>query len=91
MTLWPGKKEGEAMRRIMGLIFGLLLLSGCGGYWMVTDPATKNVYYTDNLEQDKSTGVVKFTDAKTGWEIRMPESQIKEITKAQFEDAVAEK
>ena len=76
------------MRRIMGLVLGLLLLSGCAGYWMVIDPATKNVYYTDDLEQDKSTGSVKFTDAKTGWEIRMPDSRIKEITKEQFEIAV---
>ena len=79
------------MKKIMGLVLGLLLLSGCGGYWMVTDPATKNVYYTEDLQQDRSTGAVRFIDAKTGWDVSMPNSEVKEITEEEFKAAVGKK
>ncbi len=31
----------------------LFVLAGCGGYWMVTDPTTKKVYYTEEVKQGK--------------------------------------
>ena len=79
------------MKKIMGLVLGLLLLSGCGGYWMVTDPATKNVYYTEDVQQSKSTGAVKFIDAKTGTSVNLQNSEVKEITKDDFKAAVGKK
>ncbi len=79
------------MKRLTGLMLGLLLLSGCGGYWMVTDPATKNVYYTEDVQQSKSSGAVKFIDAKTGTSVNLQNSEVKEITKDEFKTAVGKK
>lgn len=79
------------MKRLMGLVLGLLLLSGCGGYWMVTDPGTKNVYYTEEVQQSKSTGAVKFIDAKTGNAVNLQNSEVKEITADEFKAAVGKK
>jgi uncharacterized protein YceK len=79
------------MKKLLGLVLGLLLLSGCGGYWMVTDPTTKNVYYSEDVQQSKSTGAVKFIDAKTGNSVNLQNSEVKEITKEEFKAAVGKK
>jgi len=84
-------KGGMKMKRLIGLVLGVLLLSGCGGYWMVTDPSTKNVYYTEDVQQSKSTGAVKFIDAKTGTSVNLQNSEVKEITKDDFKAAVGKK
>ena len=79
------------MKRLMALMLGFLLLSGCGGYWMVTDPSTKNIYYTEDVQQSKSTGAVKFIDAKTGTSVNLQNSEVKEITKDEYKAAVGKK
>ncbi len=91
MALEKKKEEGRKMKKLFGLVLGLLLLSGCGGYWMVTDPTTKNVYYTEEVQQSKTTGAVKFTDAKTGNSVNLQNSEVKEITKDEFKAAVGKK
>ncbi len=78
------------MKRLMGLMFGLLLLAGCGGYYMVTDPSSKNVYYTEDVDKGKG-GAVKFKDAKTGSDVNLQSSEVKEITKDEFKAAVGKK
>jgi hypothetical protein len=85
------REEERKMKKLMGLALGLLLLSGCGGYWMVTDPSTKNVYYTEDVKQSKSSGAVNFIDAKTGTSVNLQNSEVKEITKDEFKTAVGKK
>jgi len=68
----------------------LFVLAGCGGYWMVTDPTTKNVYYTEEVKESKS-GAVKFIDAKTGNEVTLQNTEVKEVTKDEFKAAVGKK
>jgi hypothetical protein len=79
------------MKRLMGLVLSLLFLAGCGGYWMVTDPTTKNIYYTEEVQQSKSSGAVKFIDAKTGNQVNLQNSEVKEVTKDEFKAAVGKK
>ena len=79
------------MKRLMALVLSLLFLAGCGGYWMVTDPTTKNIYYTEEVEQSKSSGAVKFIDAKTGTQVNLQNSEVKEVTKDEFKAAVGKK
>jgi hypothetical protein len=69
----------------------MFVLAGCGGYWMVTDPTTKNVYYTEDVEQSKNTGAVKFIDAKTGNSVNLQNSEVKEISKDEFKAAAGKK
>jgi hypothetical protein len=69
----------------------MFVLAGCGGYWMVTDPTTKNVYYTEEVDQAKGSGAVKFIDAKTGTQINLQNSEVMEITKDQIKAAVGKK
>ncbi len=71
-------------------VLGLFVLAGCGGYWMVTDPTTKKVYYTEEVKTSKGGGA-KFKDAKTGSEVTVQNSEVKEISKDEFKAALAKK
>ena len=71
-------------------VLGLFVLAGCGGYWMVTDPTTKKVYYTEKLKGSKG-GAVKFKDAKTGNEVSLQNTEVKEVSKDEFKAGVAKK
>jgi hypothetical protein len=90
----PGnkKKKERKMKRLMGLALGFLLLFGCGGktYWMVNDPYTKNVYYTEKLDK-LTSGTVAFTDAQTGKEVSIQNSEVMKITEDEFKAAVGKK
>jgi hypothetical protein len=77
------------MKKLWLVIIGLLFLVGCGGYWMVTDPTTKNVYYTETIIE--SRGGVRFIDAKTGNEVTLQNTEVKELTKDEFKAVVGKK
>jgi uncharacterized protein YceK len=74
------------MKRLAVFLICVAFLAGCGSYYKVTDPASKNIYYTDSVEQLKS-GAVKFKDAKTGGEITLQSSEVKEIDSKEFQEA----
>lgn len=77
------------MKRPMGFALGFLLLLGCGGktYWVVNDPTTKNIYYTEGLDR-LSSGAVSFTDARTGKMVSIQNSEVKNITEEEFKAAL---
>ncbi len=68
----------------------LFFLAGCGGYWQVIDPASKNIYYTEEVNETKG-GAVKFIDAKTGSQVTLQNSEVKEISGEEFKTAVGKK
>ena len=80
------------MKKFMGLALGFLLLFGCGGktYWMVNDPYTKTVYYTNKLDK-LASGAVTFTDAQTGKEVSIQNSEVQKMTEDEFNAAVGKK
>ena len=80
------------MKKLMGLALGFLLLFGCGAktYWMVNDPYTKNVYYTEGIDK-LSSGALAFIDAQTGKEVSIQNSEVKKITEEEFKAAVGMK
>ncbi|HSZ57671.1 MAG TPA: hypothetical protein VK797_18560 [Tepidisphaeraceae bacterium] len=77
-------------RIVLGLILAAGgIVSGCTSYYEVSDPGTNRVYYTEKLDR-RDSGTVRFKDARTGDEITLPASAIKEIPKEQYEVAKAE-
>ena len=72
------------MKKLVACVICVMFLVGCGSYYKVTDPASKSVYYTESIDQMKS-GAVKFKDAKTGGEITLQSSEVKEIDSKEFE------
>jgi hypothetical protein len=63
----------------------MLLFSGCTNYYMVTDPHSGNVYYTTEIEEPKGGGgAVKLRDERTGNTVTIQNSEVKEISKDEF-------
>lgn len=75
------------MRRV--IIIGLLLMfvAGCTTYHRVTDLNTGMVYYSEELHQ-KSGGAVEFKDGRTGHTIVLPSTEVREITKEQYQQGI---
>jgi hypothetical protein len=64
------------------------LLAGCGGnYYKVNDPAGGKQYYTTEIEQSKA-GAITFKDKKSGAKLTLQSSEVKDISKEEFESGV---
>ena len=65
----------------------LTLVVGCSNYYRVNDPAGNKQYYTKDIDQTKA-GAVTFKDEKSGSKVTLQSSEIKEISKDEFNAAV---
>jgi len=80
------------MKKLSGFMSVALLaavLSGCTTYYEVKDPGTSAVYYTTDIDKEKS-GAISFVDAKTKSQMTLQSSSIKEISSDAWEKAVGE-
>ena len=77
------------MRRYQVLPLNALLLSaavlsgGCTSYYQIRDPESGNVYYADDMKT-LDGGAVRFTDAVTGNEVTVQDSDVKVISEEEF-------
>lgn len=83
-------------RRTIGSVFlaaGVLAAGGCTTYYQVNDPAGNRMYYTTDINKSdfETSGAVRFVDDKTGAQITLQSSEIKEISEKQYEAAVGKK
>ena len=60
-----------------------LLVVGCTTYYQIQDPVTGDVYYADDIKT-LDGGAVRFTDAESGTEVTVQNSDIKEISEEEF-------
>ena len=66
------------------LLFSVVLLAGgCTTYYQIRDPESGNVYYADDIKT-LDDGAVRFTDANTGNEVTVQDSDIKEISEDEY-------
>jgi hypothetical protein len=65
----------------------LTLVAGCSNYYRVNDPAGNKHYYTKDIDHTKS-GAITFKDEKSGSNVTLQSSEIKEISKDEFKSAV---
>ena len=65
-------------------------IGGCTKYYEVSDPASSRTYYSTDVDGSRS-GAVKFKDARTGAEVTLQSSEVRELTKEQYEAAVGKK
>jgi hypothetical protein len=73
----------------LGILCGMAgLLAGCGGnYYKVNDPAGNRLYYTTEIEQSKA-GAITFKDKKSGSKVTLQSSEVKDISKEEFEEGI---
>jgi hypothetical protein len=65
----------------------VLVSAGCTTYYRVTDPGSGRMYYTTDIKRRGSA--VEFTDAKSGSEVTLQGSEIKEISSEDFQKNTA--
>ncbi|MBW2602742.1 MAG: hypothetical protein JRE28_00300 [Deltaproteobacteria bacterium] len=75
---------------ILMVTFFLIGTVGCGGYYMVKDPASGNAYYTKKIKEERG-GAVKFKDEKTETSVTLQNSEVKQISKKEFKSALEAK
>jgi hypothetical protein len=62
----------------------LVVLAACSsGYYMVTEPVTGKVYYTDDLKKEDGGGIT-LEDANTGSSVTLQNSEVKKISADEF-------
>jgi hypothetical protein len=76
-------------RTIAPAIVGLVVavLGGCGHY-IVTEPDSGKTYYTRHINRNLGNKVITFVDADTGAKVTLSESEVRKITKDEFDNAV---
>ena len=79
----------KALAILLSMFF-LFAILGCGGYYMVKDPASGNVYYTTKIKDERG-GAVKFEDKKTKTSVTLQNSEVKKISKKEFKSALEAK
>jgi hypothetical protein len=75
------------VRRIALLLALCVLSPACGRYYRVTDPRTRDVYYTRDVDK-RDSGAAEFTDARTRAKVTLQTSVVERLTKAQYKEAV---
>jgi len=75
---------------ILLAMFFFVAVWGCGGYYMVKDPASGNVYYTTKIKDEKG-GAIKFKDKKTQTSVTLQNSEVKKMSKKEFKSALEAK
>jgi len=65
------------------LLSSVLLAGGCTSYYQIQDPESGHIYYADDIKT-LDGGAVRFTDAQTGNEVTVQDSDIKEISEDEF-------
>lgn len=75
---------------ILLAMFFFVAVLGCGGYYMVKDPASGNVYYTTKIKDEKG-GAIKFEDKKTQTSVTLQNSEVKKMSKKEFKSALETK
>ncbi len=80
----------RSFRPVLGaaLLAPVVFLSGCAGHYQVTDPASGKVFYTRDVDRSKREGYIEFTDQASGAEITLQSSEVKKISKDEYNAAV---
>ena len=74
------------MKRLLIITILAMSLPACAARYEIRDPNTNQVHYAKVIKKMKS-GAVRFTDAVTGTKVTITSSEIKKISKEEFEEA----
>lgn len=69
---------------IMMIFLMVVGITACGKYYQVKDPSSGNTYYTEDIDDMKDSGAVRFKDFKTGTVVTIQSSEVTEISEEEF-------
>jgi len=70
--------------RYLGICSLLLFAAGCTTYYRISDQTTGRIYYTTDYDR-RDSGAVVFEDAKSRSEVTLQSSEIREVSRPDFE------
>ena len=70
-----------------GVCAMLVLAAGCTHYYRVSDPVGTKLYYTTDIDTTDA-GAIKIKDEKTGATVTLQSSEVKEISREEYEAAL---
>lgn len=75
----------DVLRYGIGAI--LVMAAGCSHYYQVSDPAGTKMYYTTDIDKTDA-GAIRIKDEKTGSDVTLQSSEVKEISRDEYEAAL---
>jgi hypothetical protein len=66
-----------------------VLLTACASYYQVRDPASGATYYTSDIDKPGGSGTVRFKDDRTRQQVTLQNSQVREISRDEYERGLA--
>ncbi len=78
-------------RKLMSIFLATVFFLGmvaCAGYYQVRDPTSSSTYFTRKIDKKGKTGAISFEDAKTGSKMTLQSSEVKEVSKKDYREAV---
>ena len=80
-------KQSTSKIQLVVLFSAGFLLTACATYYKVTDPTSGSIYYTEKVKNERG-GAAKFKDARSGAEVTIQNSEVKEIEKKAYYEAL---
>lgn len=76
---------------VLSLVLCVVCLGGCTTHYRVTDPTSGKEYYTTDwmAARYRMNGAVAFFDRRTQSEVTLQSSEVKTISKEEYDAAVA--
>jgi hypothetical protein len=78
------------VKRILIVCALVLLGAGCQRHYRVTDPQSGKTYYTKDVDR-RAGGAATFKDAGSGDKVTLQSSEVKKISREEYERAVPAK
>jgi hypothetical protein len=75
----------DVLRYAVGAM--LVMAAGCTHYYRVSDPVGTKLYYTTGIDKTDS-GAIRIKDEKTGADVTLQSSEVKEISQGEYEAAL---
>jgi hypothetical protein len=68
----------------VALAGGIVLLAGCGSYYMVRDPGSGTTYYTRDIDRPGGAGTVRFQDGRTEKQVTLQNSEVTPVSRDEY-------
>lgn len=69
---------------LASMIALVCLTVGCSSYYRVTDPSSGRTYYSKKVDGAGKAGAIKFKDERTGSQVTLQSSDVREISADEF-------
>ena len=78
---------GSKLLKPLSIGLAFFFLAGCTSYYRINDQSSGRVYYTKDYDRSDSGSII-FEDARTRSTVTLPSSEIREVSREEFESGL---